>query len=151
MGAFIPQDARWYLAEIVEEIRVENEANNIVHVNLVLVRADSPEEAYIEAIKLGGESNQVYHNTDNQVVRIHFRGLRDLNVIHEELEHGSEIAYEEKEGISEPEILQLVRTKNDLGVFRAIHPSSSTNYMPKEIQDQLDQFLKSKQSPNEDN
>jgi len=42
----IPPDAKWYLAEIVEEFRIESEPDNIVHTNMVLVRADSPEEAY---------------------------------------------------------------------------------------------------------
>jgi hypothetical protein len=35
-------DAEWYLAEIVEEFRIAGETQNIVHTNLVLVRADSP-------------------------------------------------------------------------------------------------------------
>jgi hypothetical protein len=44
--SYIPPDARWYLVEIVEEFRIESEPDNIVHTNMVLVRADSPEEAY---------------------------------------------------------------------------------------------------------
>jgi hypothetical protein len=41
---YIPPGAEWYLAEIVEEFRIAGESENIVHTNLVLVRADSPDE-----------------------------------------------------------------------------------------------------------
>ena len=44
--AFIPADAKWYLAEIVEQISVEGDPRSVIHTNLVLVRADSPDEAY---------------------------------------------------------------------------------------------------------
>jgi hypothetical protein len=50
---YIPEDAKWYLAEIVEEITVEEDSRNVVHRNLHLIRADSPEEAYRKAIELG--------------------------------------------------------------------------------------------------
>jgi hypothetical protein len=50
---YIPKSAKWYLAEIVEQITVEGDPRSVVHTNLVLVRADSPEEAYQRAIELG--------------------------------------------------------------------------------------------------
>jgi hypothetical protein len=43
---YIPKSAKWYLAEIVQQITVEGDSRNVVHTNLVLVRADSPEDAY---------------------------------------------------------------------------------------------------------
>jgi len=36
---FIPKDAKWYLAHIVEEIRVEGDHRNVVHTNQILVRS----------------------------------------------------------------------------------------------------------------
>jgi hypothetical protein len=45
---FLAKVAKWYLADIVEEIRVEGDRRNVVHTNLILVRADSPNEAYAE-------------------------------------------------------------------------------------------------------
>jgi Domain of unknown function (DUF4288) len=116
--AYIPPDARWYLAEIVEEIRIESEPENIVHTNTVLVRADSPEEAYQSALALGRDGDMTYTNPDGKAVRVYFRGLRDLNVIHGELEHGTELIYGKQTGMSEPDIARWVSAKEDLGVFR---------------------------------
>lgn len=53
--AYIPENAKWYVAELVEEITVVGEPLNVVHKNLVLVRAGSPQEAYDKALALGRE------------------------------------------------------------------------------------------------
>jgi|HubBroStandDraft_3_1064219.scaffolds.fasta_scaffold83562_2 hypothetical protein len=116
--AYIPPDARWYLAEIVEEFRIESEPDNIVHTNTVLVRADSPEQAYQSALALGREGEMTYTNPDGKAVRVHFRGLRDLNVIHGELEHGTELIYGQRTGMSESDLAGWVSAKEDLGVFK---------------------------------
>src|SRR5579863_4315345 len=109
--AYIPSDAKWYLAEIVEEIRIESEPENTVHTNTVLVRADSPEEAYQSALALGKEGEITYTNPDGKTVNVHFRGLRDLNVIHGELEHGTELIYDKQTGMSEPDLARWVSAK----------------------------------------
>lgn len=114
---YIPPNAKWYLADMVEEITIEDEPNNMVHINLVLVRADFPEEAYEKALELGKESEISYLNTDGKWVRIIFRGLRGLNVIHDELEHGAELLYEEKIGLSDLDVRNLIRPKEALNVF----------------------------------
>jgi Domain of unknown function (DUF4288) len=115
--AYIPPDAKWYLAEIVEELRIESEPENIVHTNLVLVRADSPEEAYQLALDLGREAEMTYTNPYGKSVRVYFRGLRDLNVIHGELEHGTELIYDRQTGMSETDLANWVSAKENLGVF----------------------------------
>jgi hypothetical protein len=92
--AYIPKDARWYLADVVLEHTVESDPRNVVHVNIHLVEADSPERAYQKAYGLGRDAEQVYANSDGKEVRVVFRGLRDLNVIHEALEDGAELTYE---------------------------------------------------------
>jgi hypothetical protein len=84
--AYVPNDAKWYLAWLVLEIIVEDDPRNIVHINLMLIRADSPGEAYEKAIELGKESEISYENPDGKSVVHVFRGIRDLNVIHDELE-----------------------------------------------------------------
>ncbi len=48
--AFIPQCAKWYLADIVIEFTIEGERDNLVHTNVTLIRADSPEQAYERAL-----------------------------------------------------------------------------------------------------
>jgi len=42
---FVPKDTRWYLADIVLEIIIEDDPRNVVHVNTHLVEAESPEQA----------------------------------------------------------------------------------------------------------
>jgi len=54
--AFIPKESKWYLAWLVEEITVEDDPRNVVHTNLMLVRADSPGEAY--EVRLNLENKQ---------------------------------------------------------------------------------------------
>jgi hypothetical protein len=44
--------------------------------------------------------------------------LHDLNIIHDELEHGAEILYERKEGLVEKSIQKLIRPKEQLSIFR---------------------------------
>ena len=47
---YIPKNAKWYLAELVEEITISGDPRNVVHTNLVLVRADSAAEAYEKSL-----------------------------------------------------------------------------------------------------
>lgn len=115
--AYIPKDAKWYLAEIVEQVQVAGEVKSLVHINTTLIRAGSPEEAYERSLERGKQSEMSYPNTDGEIVTVRFRGLRNLHVIHEELEHGSEILYERKEDVNEEQIRQFVRSKAELSVF----------------------------------
>lgn len=87
---YIPADATWYLAEIVEQIAVEGYPRFTVHTNTVLIRADSPEDAYTRAVELGTSHQMAYENPDGKQVTFTFRGLRELVVIHEKLEDGAE-------------------------------------------------------------
>ncbi len=50
---FIPADARWYLADVVLEHRVEGGTENLVYVNTHLIEASSPDAAYDKAVALG--------------------------------------------------------------------------------------------------
>jgi hypothetical protein len=135
--AYIPEDAKWYLAEIVEQITVDGDPRNVVHTNLVLVRADSPEEAYRKATELGGAGETSYENPDGGRVSIRFRGLHDLNVIHDELEHGAEIIFSEDLSMDEAAIRKWVPGKEELGVFRPMAGSKGPNYCSGEVMSDL--------------
>lgn len=135
--AFIPEDAKWFLAEIVEQITVEGDPRNVVHTNLVLVRADSPEEAYHKAAELGAAGEASYENPDGKRVSIRFRGLHDLNVIHDELEHGAEIIFSEDLSMDEAAIRKWVPAKEALGVFRPITRSRGPDYSSGEVMNDL--------------
>jgi hypothetical protein len=118
--AFIPHDAKWYLAEIVQEITVQDDPRNIVWRNLTLVRADSPDEAYDKAISLGVDGNTEYENPDGKLVCTTFRGLSSLNVIYDELEHGAELLFHTDVDLRPDELKKVLRLKDELEVFSPI-------------------------------
>ncbi len=131
--AYIPQDAKWYLAELVEEIIVEDDPRNVVHTNVILVRADSPEEAYEESLALGKQSEASYENLAGKRIAIAFRGLHNLNVIHDELAHGSELSYSENIGMSHEDLAMWIRPKEQLSVFAPRRPSAGPDYAAGDI------------------
>src|SRR4051794_9440643 len=139
--AYIPNDARWYLADVVLEHTVEGDPRNLVHINTRLVEADSPEQAFAKATALGRESEQVYTNTAGREVRIRFRGLRELNVIHDELEDGAELTYEESAAVPEPELAGWIRPRERLAVFRddSGFKRDLPNCMPEEVMKSLEE------------
>jgi Domain of unknown function (DUF4288) len=139
--AHIPKDARWYLADVVLEHTVEGDPRNVVHVNVHLVEADSPERAFARASALGREAEQVYKNTADREVRVTFRGLRELNVIHDALEDGAELMYEESIQVPEDELTTWLRRKDELAVFRkreACLKRDAPNYMPESVMKSLE-------------
>jgi Domain of unknown function (DUF4288) len=138
---YIPKDAKWYLAEIVEEITVEDDPRNIVHRNLHLIRADSPEEAYRKAMELGAAGEASWENVDGKRVRFRFRGLCYLNVIHDELEHGAELSYREDIAVNESTIQEWIAPKEELGVFRPITRSTGPHFASRDvIEEMYEQF-----------
>jgi len=102
--SYIPANAKWYPADIVEQIVVEGDPRNIVHTNTVLVRADSPEDACAKANELGLRGQLSFENPEGKKVTITCRGLLDLTVIHDELEHGAELTYTEEIDMDETAI-----------------------------------------------
>ncbi len=129
--------ARWYLAEIVTETRMTGEHENIVHNNLILIRASSAEEAYEKTMAHGREMEDTYQSPEGETVTILFRGLSDLNVIQDELEDGAEIAYEEMLDMSEEDIQEMLQPKDELGVFQPDEPAiEGTDYSSKDIVDE---------------
>ncbi|MFN2510552.1 MAG: DUF4288 domain-containing protein [Pyrinomonadaceae bacterium] len=104
----------------------------------MLVRADSPDEAYNKAIELGRRSEISYENPEGKSVAHVFRGIKDMNVIHDELEHGAELNYEEGIAVSNEEIERMLQLKEQLTVFRPDEESVNPNCMPKDIADDLE-------------
>lgn len=140
--ACIPKDARWYIADLVLEHTIEGDARNVVHVNVHLIEADSPERAYEKANALGRQSERVYTNTDGKEVRVVFGGVRDLNVIHDELQDGAELTYEESTAVAEDELASWVRPKERLSVFRERQSGPERgvpSYMPESVKKLLEE------------
>ena len=136
--AYVPKDAEWFVADLVEEIRIEGHRRNIVHINTVLIRATTPEEAYARAIERGESSNQSYTNSKGELVSTRFRGLRHLDVVFDPLEDGCEITFREKLGVSEAGIEKLVLPKEELEAFLPIcNRPGRPDYSPGEIMAEL--------------
>jgi hypothetical protein len=110
-------NTKWYLAELLEAFHAADSENELLWVNWILVNARDAEEAYSKALKFGEESNYEYLNTEGVLVTVRFRGIRDLNQIHDEFADGSEIAFEEYEDISKADIEKMARPKDQLSVF----------------------------------
>jgi uncharacterized protein DUF4288 len=144
---YVPEDAKWYLAEIAEAITVEGDPRTVVHTNMVLIRADSPDEAYNKSLALGKSRETSYENIEGRKVTLKFKGLHDLNVVYEELDDGAELIYSEHIASSEEEIGRWIPPKAELGVFAPISPSKGPDYAFRNVMQELYQRFPSLGSP----
>lgn len=117
---FVPKDAEWYLAEIVQELIVADDPRNVVWRNLTLVHANSPDDAYEEALRLGRSGDTSYLNSAGKLVTIRFRGLSSLDVIHDPLENGAELKFQSNVGVGPDDLRKFLRSKEELQLFRSI-------------------------------
>jgi hypothetical protein len=108
----------WYVAQLVERIRVQGDPRSVVHVNYVLVRAKNPSQGYGKAKRLGESGETSYANPSGQRVTSRFLGIRELNEVYEELEDGAEILYTQHVGLSDRAARALVPKRTALSVFR---------------------------------
>jgi hypothetical protein len=139
---YIPRGAKWYWAEVIVEIFVEDDTRNVVHRNLVLINADCPTAAYERAVEIGKGYESSDQNPAGKVVRTSFRGLGDLDVIYDEIEHGAEILYSESVSVPESQIEQWVRGKHQLALFRqAPETKNKPDYSSKEIVEEVHKIL----------
>jgi len=135
--AFIPQGAEWYVADLVEEIRVAGRKRQTIYVNTVLIKADSPEAAFRKALCLGKKGNTRYKNTYGENVSCRFHGIRELNVVHEPIEDGCELFFRSKPRMTAEGIARMVSKKADLAVFRSTKTSTKGRSFPQSIADEL--------------
>ncbi len=130
----------WYIADLIEEITVEGEADNVIHINSILIEADDDEAAYAAATAEG--YNDEYENPRGQLVQFRFLGLRDLIRIYDDLEHGAELMYEERVGVSQKDIASLVSARGDLAVFRNPEARNGPDYTSKEIVEEAERMVR---------
>ena len=117
---YIPPNAKWYVAELVQSIKAEGQETNLVWRNLTLIEADSPEEAYQKALRFGEEGSVSYRNSDGKQVNVCFQGISHLDVIHDELKDGAELLFRSNEDMTDEAVKQLIPTKEELNLFRPI-------------------------------
>lgn len=115
---YVPRDAEWYLAELVQELGVTDDPRNVIWRNLTLIQASSPDDAYEKALDLGRAGNSEYLNPAGKLVTIRFRGIAFMDVVHDPLEHGAELLFYAKTQVPEKDIAKLLRSKEELELFR---------------------------------
>lgn len=94
----MPESAKWFLAELLVEITVEGARLNVVHRNLTLVRAETPEEAYEKATYFGRKSETSYENPADRIVSLQFRGISKLDAVIDPIADGAELSFAEFKG-----------------------------------------------------
>lgn len=75
---------RWYIAELIEEISFGAFPRKVVHRNSRFIFANSPDEAYEQAVALGNETPLPANVADDQFSRTRFWSLSHLNVVKED-------------------------------------------------------------------
>ena len=117
---------KWYISHEVFTIEADSDVNAItteVMENLILIRADSPQEAYEKALSHGAISESDITVDDNPG-RVAFKGLRELSLIYDELVDGAELEWREYE-LERDKIDKMLKSKDELQAF---------NWQPKEDQ-----------------
>lgn len=128
-------DTGWYVAELIMEITISGAARNVIHRNLILVRAGSPAEAYEKSVRLGQEGETSYENPAGNFVQHWFKGVSKLDSVVWDLEDGSELMFEEYVGIPADEIGRWIPPKERLAAFRPQRPrpTDETDYSSDEV------------------
>lgn len=115
----MPPKGRWFVAMLVQELRVAGVRGNVVWRNFHLIRANSPEVAYRKANRIGKSFGSEYRNSERKTVRSVFRGISELVPIYEELIDGAEILFESRENLTDRQIRAMIGAKNKLAAFQS--------------------------------
>jgi hypothetical protein len=117
----------WYVASILVRFEWYDEDKEnlnrrcLAWENTILIKADSPEEAYAKALEEGKahEEHGEAWDADNEERkgRWRFEGLTSLLAIYNELEDGAEIIWREFENRSVKKVRSWVKSKEELEVF----------------------------------
>lgn len=134
---YVPRDAEWFIATLVVSITVGSRKRVTVHENDVLVHAKNAKSALKRALTLGKYAESDYRNSAGERVRFKFLGLRELNVIHDKLEHGAELSFTETLGVTPKRALARTTPRQRLAVFRPRTPSAAPDYASAEVMQRL--------------
>lgn len=139
----LPEDARWFYATLIIKIVVEGDPRNVMHANTVLVEARGAEDAYARALELGDGENRDDINPLGKRVTFTFVGVSELDEIGPVLDHGTELFFTEKVGLSDDEIAKRVCSKEELHLFKAKPERvDKPDYASVEIMDEVKKLLR---------
>ena len=112
------QKRKWYISHEILCAEPDEQANDeplTVWENLILIHADSPEEAYEKANQHGRDSEEEIR-VDEKKGRQRFCGLKDLVLIYDDLEDGAELEWHEME-LTRAQARELTKPKEQLHAF----------------------------------
>ena len=117
----------WYVAMVLMRFEWDDEDKSNLNrrclswENQILLKADSPEEAYEKAMAKGREHEEAGEmwesGNEARKGRWRFEGLTSLLAVYEEPDDGSEISWTEHENKSVRKVQSWVTSKDDLEVF----------------------------------
>ena len=76
-----PETARWYIAELVEELILDGNIRNVIHRKTRVIFADCQEDAYQKALSLSREHEPTYLNQMFEGAQTRYWGLNELNLL----------------------------------------------------------------------
>ena len=110
----------WFIVEIIEKYEpVSSDKNQKLRRvttwgNYHLIHADTPSKAYDKAVEIGKNSNYKFINSDKIKMKSEFLGIGDMILIHENLEDGAEIMWNDYGFISAKRSDKIAKTKKEL-------------------------------------
>jgi Domain of unknown function (DUF4288) len=116
----------WYVASLLMRFEWYDEDHDnldrqcLAWENQILIKADTPEEAYAKALKRGqSDAGEEMWKADNETRKgiWKFEGFTSLLPVYDELEDGSEITWTKHENKSVEKIQSLVKAKEELESF----------------------------------
>ena len=84
------ETARWYIAELVEELILDANVRNVIHRKTRVIFADSAEDAYEKALSLSSEHETTYLNQTHKSAQTRYWSLNELNLLQEEQAHAAQ-------------------------------------------------------------
>jgi hypothetical protein len=79
-----PETARWFIAELIEELILSGNVRNVVHRKTRVIFADSHEDAYEKALALSTEHETSYLNQKHDSGQTRYWSFHELNLISDE-------------------------------------------------------------------
>lgn len=110
----------WYIVELLEKTEPlkRNENQDLRRVstwgNHHLIKANSVEEAYDKAYKLGLEKNYIFINSEKNEMESMFVGIGELLPVYEDIEDGAEIMWTDYGKISNRKAMRLSYSKEEI-------------------------------------
>jgi Domain of unknown function (DUF4288) len=121
-----PATARWYIAELTEEVTLESDPQNIVHKKTRIIFADSPQDAYEKALAMITEHETGYLNEHHKAIRTRFWGLRELSLSNEDMDRAG-ILPESRFGVARRRNATGLSSEQQFALLLSVKPGALPN------------------------